>query len=76
MVWYDSLMVLWKTSKVASVKGVTAQTVRRAIERGELKATECLTTSPSGQDYISEYVVEPDNAIAWTPRPQGRPPVR
>jgi len=65
--------MLWKTTKVAAVKGVTSQTVRRAIERGELEAVECVTVGDDGLDYISEHVVKPKDARAWAPRGQGRP---
>jgi len=64
--------MFWTTTKVADVKGVTPQTVRRAIARGELEAVECVTTA-DGVDYVSEHVIDPKQARKWTPRPQGRP---
>jgi hypothetical protein len=66
-------MVLWKTPKVAALKGVTSQTVRKAILRGELEAVECVTVGPDGFEYVSEHVVRPDAARSWTPKRQGRP---
>ena len=58
---------LLSTAVVAREKRCAPLTVRRAIERGELRAVEVMT--PKG----AMWAVLARSARAWTPRPRGRP---
>jgi len=58
---------LLSTAAVAHEKGCAPLTVRRAIERGELRAVRIRTRSGS------MWAVRPDDVRTWCPRPVGRP---
>lgn len=54
---------------VAALCGCSDQTVRNAIERGELGHTPIF--GPEGT--VTGYAVSVANAMAWSPRKPGRP---
>lgn len=60
---------LWSPGKVAKERGVSRSCAKLACMNGELPCREVL--GPAGD--VIGYVVRPEDALAWQPRPVGRP---